>query len=214
MTRLQTKIEDKKNLAILSKELGLGKYFIISKQIEHLNGRNMEKIHEDVFEAFMSALFLSNGLEVCCLLLLNLLETMIDYSEKLYCDNNYKDILLKHHHVNEWTHPKYSIIYMEGPPHKRKYIVGVEKYNGIKENKFIGYGLGNSHKEGEQNAAKMALIIYGALNEDQYIQSDIYYPPLDRINSGDSNILNTHHSNENEFKKDDDTNSVYSNKSV
>ncbi len=41
MTRLQTKIEDKKNLSILSKELGLGKYFIISKQIELLNGRNM-----------------------------------------------------------------------------------------------------------------------------------------------------------------------------
>jgi dsRNA-specific ribonuclease len=37
MTRLQTKIEDKKNLAILSKELGLGKYFIISKQIDTLN---------------------------------------------------------------------------------------------------------------------------------------------------------------------------------
>ena len=95
MTRLQTKLEDKKNLAIMSKELGLGKFFIISKQIELMNGRNLEKIHEDVFEAFMGALFLSNGFEPCCLLLLNLLETMIDYADKLYCDNNYKDNLPK-----------------------------------------------------------------------------------------------------------------------
>ena len=72
--------------------------FIISKQIELQNGRNMEKIHEDVFEAFMGALFLSNGFEPSCLLILNLLETMIDYSDKLYRDNNYKDQLIRLYH--------------------------------------------------------------------------------------------------------------------
>ena len=95
MTRLQTKIEDKKNLAIFSKHLGLGKYFLLSKQIESLNGRNLDRIHEDVFEAFMGALFLSNGLEPASMLLFNLLETQVDYSDKLYCDNNYKDNLLR-----------------------------------------------------------------------------------------------------------------------
>jgi ribonuclease-3 len=42
MTRLHTKIEDKTNLAIMSKEIGLDKFFIISKQIESMNGRNLE----------------------------------------------------------------------------------------------------------------------------------------------------------------------------
>ena len=216
MTRLQTKIEDKKNLPIMSKEIGLGKFFIISKSIENMNGRNLDKIHEDVFEAFLGALFLSNGFETCLLLITNLLETLIDYSEKLYCDNNYKDILLKHHHLNEWSHPKYTIIYMEGPPHKRKYIVGIEKNipSTNNQNKFISYGIGNSHKEGEQNAAKMALIIYGTLNEDQYIQSDIYYPPWDKINAGDINILNTKHSNEVDQIIIEDNNLIYSEKSV
>ena len=220
MTKLQTKIEDKKNLPILSKEIGLGKYFIISKSIENMNGRNLEKIHEDVFEAFLGALYLSNGFEICLLLVINLLETLIDYSEKLYCDNNYKDNLLKYHHTNEWSHPKYSIIYMEGPPHKRKYIVGVEKHkpSDEKEERYIGFGIGNSHKEGEQNAAKMALIIYGSLHEDQYVQSDIYYPPWDKINSGDTNVLGTQTVNiqeqQNDDNNNDDTNSVYSEKSV
>jgi ribonuclease-3 len=194
MTRLQTKIEDKKNLACMSKELGLGKYFIISKQIDNLGGRNLDKMHEDVFEAFVGALFLSNGFEPCMYLITNLLETLIDYSEKLYCDNNYKDQLLRYHHQKKWKFPEYITIYHEGPPHKRKYIMGVEKndnnlHTQLKD-KCISYGIGTSKKEGEQNAAKMALIIHGLLKDDQYSQNDIYYPPWDKIlNENETNIL-------------------------
>ena len=209
LTRLQTKIEDKKNLAYLSKEIGLGKYFLISKQIEQINGRNLDKIHEDIFESFLAALFDSNGFEPCLLFMTNLLETLIDYSDKLYCDNNYKDQLLRVHHKNNWSFPQYITIHYEGPPHKRKYIMGVEKndFNSkIKQNiskmnfndrikflknKCISFGIGSSKKEGEQSAAKMALIILGILNEDQYIQSDIYYPPWDKLEmyNGDNNII-------------------------
>jgi len=190
MTRLQTKIEDKKNLSVFSKELGFGKYFIISKQIDSLNGRNMEKIHEDVFEAFMGALFLSNGFEPCCLLLLNLLETQIDYADKLYCDNNYKDNLLRYHHKMKWKFPEYKMIGYEGPPHRRIYIMAVGKQN-IKENDkkkfietknykelYISFGNGMSKKEAEQKASKMALILYGQLKSDQYTSNDIYYPSV------------------------------------
>ncbi len=197
MTRLQTKIEDKKNLAVLSRELGLNKYFIISKQIENMNGRHMEKIHEDIFEAFMGALFLSNGFEPCCLLILNLLETMIDYSDKLYCDNNYKDNLLRYHHRMKWKYPEYHMIGFDGPPHKRTYIMGVEKpdISASDKKKFIdtknykelciSFGNGMSKKEGEQKAAKMALILHGILNKDQYDMNDIYYPSFEK------NIKNT-----------------------
>lgn len=195
MTRLQTKIEDKSNLSVMSKEIGLGKFFLISRQIEQMNGRNLEKIHEDVFEAFMGALYLSNGLEPCLLLLVNLLESLIDYSEKLYQDNNYKDRLLRHFHAQKWNFPVYETIHFEGPAHKRKYIMGVEKPNvqpyDKKNNRYIGYGIGNSKKEGEQAAAKMALIVYGILNKDQYVKSDLYYPPWDLIEkyNGETPIL-------------------------
>jgi ribonuclease-3 len=194
MTRLQTKLEDKKNLAIMSKEMGLGKFFIISRQIEMMNGRNLEKIHEDVFESFIGALFLSNGFEPCMFLIVNLLETLIDYSEKLYCDNNYKDQLLRIHHQNKWPFPQYITIHFEGPPHKRKYIMGVEKHD-VKpddpiELRCSSFGIGSSKKEGEQNAAKMALINNGLLNKDQYSQADIFYPSWDKILSSDCNLNN------------------------
>lgn len=193
MTRLQTKIEDKKNLAIMSREIGLGKFFIISKQIESMGGRNLEKIHEDVFESFIGALFLSNGFEPCMFLIVNLLETLIDYSEKLYCDNNYKDKLLRVHHQNNWKFPQYVTIHAEGPPHKRKYIMGLERHDAKPdepiETRCISFGIGSSKKEGEQNASKMALAIYGELKQDQYLQSDIYYPPWDKIANFDGETM-------------------------
>jgi len=203
MTRLQTKLEDKKNLAIMSKEIGLSKYFVISKQIESMNGRNLEKIHEDVFESFIGALFLSNGFEPCMFLIVNLLETLIDYSEKLYCDNNYKDQLLRVHHQNKWKFPQYITIHFEGPPHKRKYIMGVERNdvqpNDPIEKRCASFGIGSSKKEGEQNAAKMALAMYGVLKQDQYSQSDIYYPPWNKIANfdGETMIIKTNDSEDN-----------------
>ena len=186
MTRLQTKIEDKTNLTVMSKEIGLDKWFIIARQIELTHGRNLDKIHEDVFEAFMGALFLSNGYEPCLLLLINFLETMIDYSDKLYCDTNYKDKLLRFYHSNSWKYPKYEVIYYEGPPHKRMYLMGVLKHNIDNndiniEDKYVGFGLANSKKAGEQKAAKMALITFGVLKDDQYNFSDLYYPKWNLI---------------------------------
>jgi ribonuclease-3 len=197
MTRLQTKLEDKKNLAMLSKELRLERFFILSKQIENVGGRTLEKIHEDVFEAFMGALFFSVGFEPCVLLLLNLLETTIDYSDKLYKDNNYKDILLRFHHKNKWKFPQYHLIETNGPAHKRIYIIGVENpnlsYNNKKlyknnyEKLCISFGKGMSKKDAEQQAAKMSLIINNVLNKDQYHINDIYYWKSDIIH--ESNLI-------------------------
>ena len=180
MTRLQTKLEDKKNLSAMSMKVGLGKYFLISKQIEDINGRKFEKIHEDVFEAFLGALFLSNGLEPCILFLINLLETIIDYSDKLYRDNNYKDRLLRYYHEQKWGFPKYYQIHSNGPAHKRTFIMGVQKPDALStdnlKDKGYGFGISNSKKGGEQKAAKMVLILMKVLKDDQYVDDDIYYP--------------------------------------
>jgi len=180
MTRLEIKLEDKSNFVIMSKELCLEKYFIISKQIETINGRNSDKLHEEIFESFIGALCLTCGFEVSLLLITNLLETIIDYSEKLYCDNNYKDFLLRIFHQKKWNYgPNYILLDSDGPSHKMKYIIGVKKpFYNIKatfNDQFLGYGIGFTKKKAEQNAAKMALILLGYLNKEQYNDMDIYY---------------------------------------
>jgi hypothetical protein len=87
------------------------------------------------------------------------------------------------------------MIGFEGPPHKRSYIMGVEKntlsvaekkkYLESKNWKELCFSFGNgvSKKDGEQKASKMALILCNQLNEDQYEKSDIYYPNFNNFNN-------------------------------
>ena len=67
--------------------------------------------------------------------------------------------------------------------------MGVLKHNAkLSDNneiKYISFGIGTNKKEGEQKACKMALIIFGLLKDDQYVQEDIFYPPWDRIKKFD-----------------------------
>jgi hypothetical protein len=94
------------------------------------------------------------------------------------------------------------MIYQEGPPHKRTYIMGVEKGTDISvdkesmKDKCVGFGMGSSKKEGQQNAAKMALILYGYLKDDQYENSDIFYPNWEKINLSNNDDNYIYQSNE------------------
>ena len=109
--------------------------------------------------------------------------------------------------------------------------MGVEKPDSNQKehfkNRCIGFGTGNAKKEGEQAAAKMALINYGVLKEDQYTKADIYFPPWNLLEQYDGeNPILTKNNDLNEeldnikqkpqFKNkiNDDTNSVYSEKSI
>lgn len=189
MTKLQTSIEDKTNLSKMSRDMGLSKFFIISKQIENIKGREAEKFNEDIFEAFFGALFLSNGFNPCLQLLLNLLESQIDYSEKLYRNKNYKDHLLRFYHSQKWGFPEYYKIAEYGPSHKKTFIMGVKKGQhkdtNVTEDNVIeigqGFGMGNKKRDAEQAASKMALILLDCLHDDQYLEEDIYYPDLSNI---------------------------------
>ena len=94
LTRIKTKIENRKSLATFAKLLGIDKYIILSSQIELNHGRESDKLLEDCFEAFMGALFLDQNFDICENFLLILLENEIDYAEILYKDTNFKDKLL------------------------------------------------------------------------------------------------------------------------
>jgi ribonuclease III len=189
MTKMQTTIEDKTNLSRMARDMGLSKYFIISKQIENIKGREAEKFNEDIFEAFFGALYLSNGFNVCLELMLNLLESQIDYSENLYRNKNYKDQLLRYYHSQKWGFPEYYLVGEYGPSHKRQFVMGVKKseYKEVSATESnllelgIGFGVAGKKRDAEQKASKMALIKLDCLKKDQYLESDMYYPVLDEI---------------------------------
>lgn len=64
LTRIRTRLVNGSTLGELAKNIGLTKHMIISRHVEdRCNGRFNLRILEDIFEAFIGALFLDNDIE-------------------------------------------------------------------------------------------------------------------------------------------------------
>lgn len=173
MTRLRTKIENDVVLSKFAKLLELQEYILIPHHLEVIGGReNNYKILEDVFEAFIGALFLEtdSSIEICTTLFIGLLEKEIDFSSLICNETNYKDTLLQYYHKMRWNDPEYGFAGVEEKDNKKIFKMYV-KGNTIKsknvEWNVIGVGASNSKKKGEQEAAKQALIYLNALKKTE-----------------------------------------------
>lgn len=179
MTKMKTRLVNTDALAKFAKFLGLQEYLIISKHVEdRCNGRNNNRILEDLFESFIGAIFLDNkkkiaiidnkkiiletyGYEIINKLILRILKNTVDFMQLIKNDNNYKDILLRYYQHNYHITPKYVEVKIEGPPHQRIFTMGVVDIN----NKIIGIGTEKSKKKAEQLASKQALEKLGELED-------------------------------------------------
>ena len=153
-------------------------YILLSRYMEETNSRN-NNIHilEDVFEAFMGALFrdgnetgskYGKNIENCKALLIQLIENEIDIAELLFNETNYKDMLLQYAHTKKWPDPVYGTRNVSGSETKI-----YEMFVRIKGN-IEGIGKGNSKKKGEQLAAAMALKKFKCLRDDSDCSDDEY----------------------------------------
>lgn len=64
LTKTRTKMVRGTTLGELAKRLGFGEWIIISQHVENEGGRENVRILEDLFEAFLGAIYLDNGSEV------------------------------------------------------------------------------------------------------------------------------------------------------
>ena len=95
LTKMRSKLVNGHMLGDLCRKVGLNKWVIISKQIEENNGRDNYKILEDIFEAFICAIFLDFnskqinlktfesgiGFQIAEKWIINVLESKIDFAE-------------------------------------------------------------------------------------------------------------------------------------
>lgn len=163
LSKMRTKIVNGKMLGFLSNKIGFNKYAIISKQVEESNGRNNYKIMEDIFEAFIAALFIDSNYNynIVTNWIIYIIENNIDFSDLIVSKTNYKDMLIYHmqHHLQDI--PKFFEIEVN-----IKDSVKIFKYCiKDKSNTVISKANGNSKKEAENNAALEALKHYNCLNE-------------------------------------------------
>jgi len=153
LTRIRTKLVNGKTLAILAKKLNLNQFLIISKNVESINGRNNDRILEDIFEAFLCSINTDLGYKYAENFVLRIINEFIDFND-LEEDNNYKDILLRKCQQSLRINPEYELISTTGPAHK-KIFTSIVVINGEK----YCTGTGNTKKESEQIASKNTLEI-------------------------------------------------------
>lgn len=177
LTKLKTNLISTQFYARFARYLGLQRFLVISKHVEEQgNGRNNDKILENVFESFMGALFedFSNipsvytqklglisgpGYEVCEKLVVHLLQKLIDFDDIVQNDTNYKDILLRFYQATFQIVPRYVEVNATGPPNNRIFTMGVYDKDG----NVVGRGIGNSKKKAEQLSSQDALKYFGRL---------------------------------------------------
>jgi len=148
LTRMRSNYVCKKALYTYSMELGLDRHIKLGVGVE-LSRREIDSVISDVFESFIGALYLDQGLEVVKEFIA---QTVIPHIEnqdiffydykselKLICDQDSKEIV-------------YELIKEEGKPHAKTFTMAV-----IIDGEKYGTGVGGSKKEAEQNAAKIAL---------------------------------------------------------
>lgn len=140
--------------------LGLSKWVMMSRHFEHKEGRNNDKVLEDVFEAFIGACFKEFGYYFCENFIKIVLEDTVDFADLIMHDTNYKDMIIKYYQRNKLGHPTFRDREIKGPIHDRIYTVEVVDSNG----KIIGVGTEKTKKKADQVAAHKACITVGLLS--------------------------------------------------
>lgn len=150
MTKLRSHYVCESALFEYSTRLQLNDYILLGHGEEQSGGRNRKAIVADIFEAFIGAMFLDQGLEFVKKFIY---ENIIPLIEKKEVDffSDYKSILQELVQTDRRS-LEYQIVNEEGPAHDKMFTVEVKIDN-------IVYGKGTAHskKEAEQEAAKDAL---------------------------------------------------------
>lgn len=182
LSKLRVSLVNRMAVSHYSRILGFSKFLMLSKTLDDKeNGRMRESFLEDIFEAFIGAIFLDfnsekngfissfrsgAGFQVAETFLINLLEdecTEIDFTELILDDGNYKGKMVKYFNKVHKTSISFKTIDSD------KDINGIDKLITVyvyrdDSNKKIGEGQGADTKKAQHQAGKNILQGMGLLS--------------------------------------------------
>lgn len=150
LTKMRAAAVREETLAELTIESKLQEYILLGKGEEQSNGRNRKSLLADIFEAFIGALYLDQGIKTTEKILAKILFPKInlgDFSHGM----DYKTNLQEHLQKKGLINIEYQVIDSSGPDHARIFKVAI-----LIEGERMGTGEGSSKKRAEQAAAKEA----------------------------------------------------------
>ncbi len=152
LTSFRAAVVKTDNLAMISKELGVGNYLLMSKGEEITGGREKDYLLANTFEAVLGAIYLDQGYKVAKDFLAQHLIPQIETIVKYRLDIDAKTELQEKTQKIFKTTPTYKVIQEKGPDHDKVFTVIVT----IKGKKY-GEGIGVTKQKAEDAAAVQAL---------------------------------------------------------
>lgn len=152
LTNIRSSLVKTASLNDISKSLKLGELLFLSHGEESSGGRTNPSLLADVFEAFLGAIYLDQGIHTAQKFLETYLfpKTERIIATKSYID--YKSLLQEYIQEDSRHSPTYRVVRSEGPDHARRFWI-----EATVAGKVLGSGSGKSKQEAEQNAAQHAL---------------------------------------------------------
>jgi ribonuclease III len=151
MTRLRAQIVCEPSLSSFAKECHFDQYIRLGKGEENMGGRQRPALLCDVFESFIGAVYLDQGIDAARAFINQVMITKLKEDAFSHV-MDYKTSLQEELQKNGDVAIQYVLLSEEGPAHARKFDVEVRAFG-----KVLGKGQGQSKKVAEQSAAKNAL---------------------------------------------------------
>lgn len=152
LTKQRASIVCEPSLVTFAETLHFGEYVLLGKGEEMTGGRTRPALLADVFESFVGALYLDQGLDAVQSFLRSHMfpsiawegrPQIVDYKTQL------QELIQQHGTGNL----EYRIVDERGPAHEKEFLAEVWM-----EDRLLGRGTGRSKKEAEQQAAAQALV--------------------------------------------------------
>ena len=150
LTKLKSALVSTSSLAGYARKLEFHKYIRVGNSFSNDVSKS-DSLLEDVFEAFIGALFLDQGYVVVRRFIISLIYSDIQ-AYKLQYSTDYKSRLQEEIQAEHRESVVYELIKEEGPSHDKIFTIQV-KFDDM----VLGVGKGPTKKKAEQEAAKAAL---------------------------------------------------------
>jgi ribonuclease III len=152
LTKGRAKLVNRRTLAEHGRQLGLGKYLILSRGEELHGGRERQSSLADTYEAVLGAIFLDGGFEAARTFILNHFMPAFGQLAVIPILENPKGELQELLQAVSSEAPQYHVASATGPDHDRMFECTVH-HGGVE----LARGQGKSKKAAESEAALAAL---------------------------------------------------------
>ena len=151
MTTLRAQLVCEKALAGYGRQLKLNDFLLLGSGEEKTGGREKDAIIADMFEAFLGALYLDQGMAAVDNILNEVMIPYLQAPEQVEVIRDYKTKLQEYVQADNRRTVHYQLVSETGPANAPTFVMNV-----LVEDLVLGTGTGSSKKQAEQNAARNA----------------------------------------------------------